>query len=67
MTSSSIPQKKTIDEKVKNKMMNDILKDNPKLSFDPLVKHRLEDIVEAYLLDPDGFNKRTTAIQKKDK
>lgn len=58
---------KTIDEKQKNLLLEKIYAEHPEIQGDTLKKYCVEKVLEAYLLDPDAFNKKTTELMKKEK
>lgn len=58
---------KKVDDKQKALLLEKIYADNPEIRVDTLKKYCIEKVVEAYLLDPDGFNKKTTELMKKEK
>jgi hypothetical protein len=58
---------KTIDNKQKQVLLDKIYAEHPELQSDSLKKYCIEKVLEAYLLDPDAFNKKTTELMKKEK
>lgn len=58
---------KKIDEKQKALLLEKIYADNPEIQRDTLKRYCIEKVLEAYLLDPDTFNKKTTELIKKEK
>jgi NAD(P)H-flavin reductase len=58
---------KTIDNKQKQVLLDKIYADHPELQRDTLKKYCIEKVMEAYLLDPDAFNKKTAELMKKEK
>jgi hypothetical protein len=58
---------KKVDEKQKALLLEKIYAEHPALQADALKKYCIEKCLEAYLLDPDTFNKKTTELMKKEK
>ena len=44
-----------IDQKEKNKLMQDILKDFPEIQYDNLKKHYIENLIDCYYNNPKAF------------
>lgn len=58
---------KKVDEKQKALLLEKIYAEHPEIRADTLKKYCIEKVLEAYLLDPDAFNKKTTELMKKEK
>ena len=56
-----------VDEKQRDQMVNNILNAHPELRLDEFKKHQLVELVTAYLLDCDGFNKKHVNLKRKKK
>ena len=54
-------------DKQKNDMLERILFDYPDVKRDVLKRHFVEQMLDAYLADPDTFNKKTTELRKRQK
>jgi hypothetical protein len=60
-------QKVKVDEKQRDQMVNNILQAHPEIKRDPLKKYQVVELVTAYLLDSDEFNKKTSEFEKLEK
>jgi hypothetical protein len=56
-----------VDNKQRDKMIDDILKDHPEYGADTLKRYYVEQMVESYLADSDGFNRKATDTEKEEK
>jgi hypothetical protein len=56
-----------IDDKQKKHLLDAIIADNPDVAKDSLQQYYIERMIEAYLIDPDHFNKETSKHMKEEK
>lgn len=61
------PLASIIPLKQKKHLLDAIVADNPDVAKDSLQQYYIERMIEAYLIDPDHFNKETSKVMKEEK